>query len=458
MELELQDISIEPETQTAFLKNELKPQKLSVYLRGFYSFLASLMGLGFGFAVSIGSLVFHWDCTSKLAIPTNTTVTSNFATSENFTSPFVDGHLLTTDTCLGPYVYSLYTTIIFGAGLLVSIIYFFIPKNLKWSIVVSNLFFALGFAMNFRAMSIPGLAIFARFLQGCGSALMLCTMVIFITQNAPKKIMTFLTILGPSFIAVGAFVDTLFGLIKFTGVHDYSYVLLGYALFFLSLAIAFAFYPNSRPVLQTTESSPQTKPFLVRAKENLRGIAIIFLLHAGQQFSLINGLFMYSYMIFADSKDSGQWIAVSPKTGATLMTGINMISCLVSTFLCAMKVNEKVLYLISHAGLVFCLTFLGIGYQQSLAALFFVFLFSLGVGPLVWSLSPSFFQSDFKNEGMALGTVINMFFSFLIPYFFKALEEYNLFQYFYTGAAIIMLVFWLFLFKLMRISERLRKS
>lgn len=191
----------------------------------------------------------------------------------------------------------------------------------------------------------------------------------------------------------------------------------------------------------------------MRSKENLKGIFIVFLLHAGQQLSFINGLFMYSHMIFRDSQNSAQWLAVSPKTGTTIMAGLNALSNLLSTFCCVLKMDKKILYYISHVGVLICLICLGIGYQQSLAACIHVFFFSLGLGPLVWSFTPSFFQPDFQKEGIAIGTAINMLFSFLIPYFFKALESYNLFTYLYFGAAAIMFMFGLSLFKLMGVRE-----
>lgn len=241
MESKIEDEVVQ---ESGFEQVELqdKPQSSgsSAFIKAAYCIMVAFMGLGFGFSISAGTLVSHWDCYSNKTFTTNIT-DFNSLKGSSYSTGFSDGYQLTSSTCFGSIIYPLYVSVIFLSGLAASLGYVFLNFGLKWALVLSNALFTLGFGLNIYAMNSQIQAIFARIFQGMGSGLMLCTMVPFIDENSPKKISAFLKIFGPACITIGALITNLFGMIRFDSVHGYSFVFSFYACIFALFTIIMAF-------------------------------------------------------------------------------------------------------------------------------------------------------------------------------------------------------------------------
>ncbi|KCZ80814.1 hypothetical protein H312_01761 [Anncaliia algerae PRA339] len=415
------------------------PNNINPIKRFFDSFIVSLIGLGFGLAVTSSILVEQWMC--KESQPT--VLSTNGTTIASETSQFNDSYLINDTTCVGKWSYSFYITCIFLAAMIATIGINCITMARKNVLFISALLFSAGFFINTNAMDFVQKAIVSRFFIGFGIGLSLTAMVPYIRDNASKGTKNILSIIGPANIPLGCLINTLIGLIGFTSVKSYSWVFFGYGLFFLLMAV-YILTLKDNEILNDNQIhlpvSKQKKSLYQYFKENKKALIANILLHICQQWSFINGVIMFSNTVFRDSKTSGEWLALDPVVGSVILTTINVIGGYISALWCHFTKDKILIYCFSHCLVLICLFFLGAQFQSSLFSFIYIFGFAIGLGPMVWAIGPELFKEDFRKKGISIGNMVNWISSFIIPYIYGVTDgtpiQKNLF---FVGAGLLLL-------------------
>lgn len=151
-----------------------------------------------------------------------------------------------------------------------------------------------------------------------------------------------------------------------------------------------------------------------------------------QQFSGINSVIFYSSDIFTDAN-----VQIQPSTCTIIIGIIQIIATSVAT-MTVDRLGRKILLIISGIFMALCTLSLGIFYavQQddpesvvnagwiSLVSLcVFIIAFSLGAGPVPWTLMGELFSSDIKGFGSSLAGASNWFFAFIVTIAYPPLKE-----------------------------------
>ncbi|KCZ80813.1 hypothetical protein H312_01760 [Anncaliia algerae PRA339] len=448
------------------------------------SIAVSLIGLGFGFAITVSTLVDHWRCknmninyqmmgnTSSVATMNFTgmngmdsgnkfnpglsydensminatlnnaeTSTTNMNMVSNNMGRFMDLYLINDMNCIASGTFSFYIACIFLAAMIATISVNLTKIPRKLVLVVSSLLFCAGFLANACAMTFASLAIISRFLTGFGIGLGLTAMVPYIKDNATKKSKDILSVIAPTNIALGCLVTTLFAMVNFTSIHSYRCIFITYGIFFLFLS----FYllkiediekePESQ--MEDTET-PKKIPTLQLFKDNIKPLIANILLHISQQWCMVNGVLMFSNEIFKDSNVRGEFLVLDPVVGSVILTLINFVGNFISAIWCQITKDKIVIYSFSHVFALICLFFLGASVQPAFFTILFIAAFSFGLGPMVWAIGPELFNNDFRKIGISVGNMVNWISSFLIPYIYGLVADSPMQRYlFFLGATIL---------------------
>lgn len=170
----------------------------------------------------------------------------------------------------------------------------------------------------------------------------------------------------------------------------------------------------------------------LRSRAAKKGILIALCSMFFQQLSGINSVIFYSTSIFADAN-----VQIEPST-CTIIVGVIQI---VATFIATVtvdRVGRKILLIISGFFMALCTLSLGIFYAVkqvneesvenagwiSLVALcVFIIAFSLGYGPIAWTLIGELFSADIKGFGSSLAGASNWFFAFVVTIAYPPLKD-----------------------------------
>jgi MFS family permease len=175
----------------------------------------------------------------------------------------------------------------------------------------------------------------------------------------------------------------------------------------------FFFFPESPRWLSARgkkEELPQERLF---SKRFSLLIAIAVVLTSFQQFSGINAIVYFMPKIF-----NGAGLAPGDAIFATLIVGVvNVFSTLISIFLID-RLGRLKLLLISQMGVVLSLLAL----VFSSASIFaYIFLYSLGLGPIVWVLISEIFPTSVRAKALVLATFVSWMSNYLVVLSFPSL-------------------------------------
>ncbi|XP_004478477.1 solute carrier family 2, facilitated glucose transporter member 2 isoform X3 [Dasypus novemcinctus] len=179
-------------------------------------------------------------------------------------------------------------------------------------------------------------------------------------------------------------------------------------------------------------------------------ILVALMLHMGQQFSGINGIFYYSTSIF-------QTAGISQPVYATIGVGtVNTVFTVFSIFLVE-KAGRRSLFLIGMSGMFFCAIFMSLGLvlldkfawmsYVSMAAIFlFVSFLEIGPGPIPWFMVAEFFSQGPRPAALAIAAFSNWTSNFIVaqcfPYIVDFFGPYVFF--FFAGVVLLFTLFTFF--------------
>lgn len=161
-----------------------------------------------------------------------------------------------------------------------------------------------------------------------------------------------------------------------------------------------------------------TKGFkdLISTKEARKSLFLAVFLHVTQQLSCINGIIFFSNDVQTNPAKAKQ---------NTLIGGAVLFFSTILTMFFVEKFGRKSMLLSSI--LIDCLCLFGVAMTDYVLAFLMIFYvgFSLGLGPIVWSISAEIFPEDFLNAGLEIAVNFNWALTFAVPYIFK--QMYNKF-------------------------------
>lgn len=177
-----------------------------------------------------------------------------------------------------------------------------------------------------------------------------------------------------------------------------------------------------------------------RTKQAKKAFAICMLLQFGQQLSGINAVIFYSQSIFKEAKtDLKPWIC-------TIIFGVVQVVATGIAVGIVDRVGRKILLVISFVVMAICLIVLGVYFAVKedarakmalvplIASCVYIFGFSIGAGPLPWTLLGEMFSPEVKGAASSTCACINWLLAFIVT---KTYDDLN--RVFGTST-----VFWMF--------------
>lgn len=186
------------------------------------------------------------------------------------------------------------------------------------------------------------------------------------------------------------------------------------------------------------QNAPSKSLFeLINKKEARKSLFLATFLHVTQQLSCINGIIFFSNSV-QDDKSKAKM--------NTLIGGGIFVMSTIAAMPFVEKLGRKPMLLLSIFIDSLCLFGVALTKYTLACLLIFYVGFSLGLGPIVWSISAEIFPEDYLNAGLILAVNFNWALTFAIPYIFKQMYEKmgkNAFYFFaiYLIAAFVILLF-----------------
>lgn len=192
-----------------------------------------------------------------------------------------------------------------------------------------------------------------------------------------------------------------------------------------------------RSIIATVEDNDANNISLyvdLNQTHNLKAYIIVLSLMFFQQFSGINAIIFYTSDIFVISESK-----LDPKTGAIIVGVFQVIATFISS-LFVDKLGRKLLLICSTFVMAFSIIFLGLFFtiknRQIVSNEFvttlsflplislssFIVMFSIGLGPIPWTISGEMFKCNLKSFAAASAGTLNWFLAFLVTKFFLNLK------------------------------------
>lgn len=178
------------------------------------------------------------------------------------------------------------------------------------------------------------------------------------------------------------------------------------------------------PAPSTTDktSKRKEKSFLelLKDRKTYLSLSIAIILTTSQHASGLGSLSMFTNEILkANFPDNPQKATLSVGCVNFIFNAIGMI--LVN------KMTRKTLLMTSMLGCVFALIFLSTGECDILALFIYFGMFSIGVRPVVWLITPELFPEEYRSKGVMIAVsfywISAMFFSIIHPFLFKDFQN-----------------------------------
>ncbi|KAK4877068.1 hypothetical protein RN001_009574 [Aquatica leii] len=186
--------------------------------------------------------------------------------------------------------------------------------------------------------------------------------------------------------------------------------------------------------LEESMQSSVSLSYAMRKKSGYKAFIIALALMFFQQLSGINAIIFYTSDIF---KASGA--KIDPQI-ATICVGTFQV---VATFISSLivdKLGRRMLLISSDFIMAFATIFLGLfftfkdrhivsdgivnmlGFLPIVALCIFIIMFSMGLGPIPWTITGEIFSPDLKSFAVSCAATLNWFLAFLVTKFFLKLE------------------------------------
>lgn len=143
-----------------------------------------------------------------------------------------------------------------------------------------------------------------------------------------------------------------------------------------------------------------------------KSLIMLITLHVIQQLALINPIVIFTPEYLGEKV---------PGKKTYIFNIIGLISSLSATFFID-KLGRKILLLGSYAVVLFALIGFSFGYN-SISAFVYIIGFCFGAGPITWILGAEIFDPEYIPGAMAIATITNWGFGFVLTLLFKALHK-----------------------------------
>lgn len=169
----------------------------------------------------------------------------------------------------------------------------------------------------------------------------------------------------------------------------------------------------------------------IRSKAAVKGLIVGFGLMFFQQLSGVNAIIFYAGSIFESADKS-----ISPNVSTIVVGIIQVIAVFLSTLIVD-KLGRRILLLASNVAMFITTFILGvyfylqhktsvdvtnIGWLPLLCICIFVFLFSLGFGPIPWMMMGEIFSSTIKGIAGSSACLFNWLMAFVVTKYYAPLE------------------------------------
>ncbi|KAL7288117.1 facilitated trehalose transporter Tret1 [Trichogramma pretiosum] len=185
-------------------------------------------------------------------------------------------------------------------------------------------------------------------------------------------------------------------------------------------------------VMAETERNKESFSTAIRSRAAIRGLVIGFGLMFIQQLSGVNAIIFYASKIFASASED-----ISASTSTIIVGVIQVVAVFISTLIVD-RAGRRILLLSSIVSMFVTTLIIGIyfflkhqnaeqvksiGWLPLLCICLFIFMFSIGFGPIPWMMMSELFSSTIKGIAGSSACLFNWFMAFIVTKYYSPLEE-----------------------------------